>query len=181
VEVPELRRHHLSTSIPPLTCFPKGEHSDSHSVATALHAEGSVGLALQCRLHGLAGQLIGRALESIGFTDRDDNRHHYPPELHRALSYIHQDFAEPITVADLSQAACCSPSRLNRAFRQHLSSSVSRYLVDYRLERAAEMLCGTSHSVDQIASRCGFSQRAYFSRSFKAYFGQAPASYRAEA
>lgn len=53
-----------------------------------------------------------------------------------------------------------------------------RYLNEYRLQRAAELLHTTGEPVDAIARQCGFKQSSHFGKCFKAKTGQTPRAYR---
>ncbi|MDR5708742.1 MAG: AraC family transcriptional regulator [Armatimonadota bacterium] len=81
-------------------------------------------------------------------------------------------------VAELARAAACSPTHLRRLFRTALGMSPSRYLLERRLQRAAELLRGTDHTVQQVAERCGFESLSHFHRHFKARYGCTPLAFR---
>jgi AraC-like DNA-binding protein len=52
------------------------------------------------------------------------------------------------------------------------------YLHDVRLRRAAQLLSRGDLSVDEIASKVGFSSRSHFSRTFRDHFGASPLAFR---
>jgi len=84
-----------------------------------------------------------------------------------------------VRVEELAKAAACSLTHLRRIFRTGLGLSPNRYLLERRLQRAAELLRGTDHTVQQVAERCGFESLSYFHRRFKARFGCTPLQFRA--
>ncbi len=84
-----------------------------------------------------------------------------------------------VRVADLARVAACSPTYLRRLFRKGLGMSPSRHLLERRLQRAAELLRGTDHTVQQVAERCGFESLSHFHRHFKARYGCTPLAFRA--
>ena len=47
-----------------------------------------------------------------------------------------------------------------------------------RLQRAAELLCGTTLQVTAIAAQCGFEDSSYFARSFRQLYGCGPTEFR---
>jgi transcriptional regulator GlxA family with amidase domain len=53
------------------------------------------------------------------------------------------------------------------------------YLRDVRLRRAAQLLCRDDLSVDEVATKVGFSSRSHFSHTFREHFGAAPMEFRA--
>ena len=59
-----------------------------------------------------------------------------------------------------------------------LGVGVNDYINRYRIGRAAELLVTTDHTIQEIASMCGFSNQRYFSTVFKQAKGVAPTHYR---
>ena len=97
----------------------------------------------------------------------------------RVLSYIHDHFAEPLTVPQLADIAALSPSGLHRTFLRHTRQTVSQYLIRLRIGRACALLSSTSQPVGQIAGLVGYDSLANFNRQFKALKGTTPSQYRA--
>ncbi len=84
-----------------------------------------------------------------------------------------------VSVAELARVAACSPTHLRRLFRLGLGMSPSRYLLERRLQRAADLLRSTDDTVQQVAERCGFESLSHFHRHFKARYGCTPLAFRA--
>lgn len=83
-----------------------------------------------------------------------------------------------ITVSELAKAAMCSPTHLRRLFQKVIGMSPRQWLLEHRLQKAAQMLQATDKTVQQIADACGFESLSHFNRYFKAKFGIAPSQYR---
>lgn len=83
-----------------------------------------------------------------------------------------------VRVEELAKAAACSPTHLRRLFRAGLGMSPKQYLLQRRLQRAAELLRTTDHTVQQVAERCGFESLSHFHRCFRAKFGCTPRTFR---
>ncbi|MEO8684793.1 MAG: AraC family transcriptional regulator [Devosia sp.] len=96
----------------------------------------------------------------------------------RVLDHIHAHYAEPITIAALSDIAALSPSGLHRTFQRHTSQTVSQYLIRLRLGRACALLSSTTLAIGQIAGDVGYDSLANFNRQFKALKGSTPRQYR---
>jgi len=60
-------------------------------------------------------------------------------------------------------------------------NSPNEYITIERLKRAAEMIVGSDSTIAEIAYSVGFNDPLYFSRCFKAQFGQTPTACRAKA
>lgn len=72
-----------------------------------------------------------------------------------------------------------SRSLLDERFRQVLRRSPIRYLTDWRLQPAKDLLAPTDLGVQAIAPRVGYDADEAFSRAFKRAFGLSPAHWRA--
>lgn len=64
------------------------------------------------------------------------------------------------------------------AVRDKTGMNLGEYLVSVRMKKAAELLCTTQQSVDEIAVSCGYPAQSTFYRVFKKYYGESPSRYR---
>jgi AraC-like DNA-binding protein len=100
------------------------------------------------------------------------------PVLAPALAELHKAPERKWTVADLAAAANVSRSVLDERFRATLGRSPIRYLTDWRLHVAKDLLATTSLGVAAVARRVGYDSEEAFSRAFKRVHGLAPAHWR---
>ncbi len=91
---------------------------------------------------------------------------------------MHGDVAHPWSVEELGCKAGISRSALSEHFSRLLGMSPMRYLADWRLQVAGQMLRESPDPLARVAARIGYESEAAFSRAFKKKFGQAPASWR---
>ena len=79
-------------------------------------------------------------------------------------------------------AACLNISRvqLYRKVKAVLGIGISDYIINFRLEKAKELLKTTSLNVSEIAYSCGFASPNYFSTSFKNKYSLSPKDFRSE-
>lgn len=103
---------------------------------------------------------------------------HTQAQLQIMMQYIHKNYAEHITLADIAQTVSVSKSSALNIFNKYLRISPVSYLINYRLKRAAKLLASTDSSIYSIASNTGFENVGYFCRSFKELFGVTPSEYR---
>ncbi|HEV8246301.1 MAG TPA: AraC family transcriptional regulator, partial [Polyangiaceae bacterium] len=85
----------------------------------------------------------------------------------RALSFMREHLGEPLTREDVARAAGFAPDYFSKLFKKSEGVTFERYLQRLRLERAKEMLTGTSLSVEGVNEFCGFNNRIYFHRLFR--------------
>jgi len=95
------------------------------------------------------------------------------------LEIIQDDFADmnlsPELIAD---KIGLSASHMQSVFRSETGTSVSRYLRQYRLEKAAQLLSTTEIPVNAIPEQTGFGNQNYFFTLFKKHYGITPNEYR---
>ncbi|HEA29676.1 MAG TPA: helix-turn-helix domain-containing protein [Leeuwenhoekiella sp.] len=77
-------------------------------------------------------------------------------------------------VDSLAQMAGMSRSSLHRKLNKALGISTSRFIREYRLKRALEMLRAEDITASEVAYRVGFSSATYFSTSFHKFYGITP-------
>ena len=94
------------------------------------------------------------------------------------LSFIHENYARPIRVRDVADAAGVCERECFRCFTQSLDLTPTAYLTRHRVDAAARLLRESSMSAAEIAAACGFSDASYFGKVFRRAFGCTPAQYR---
>ena len=134
-----------------------------------LYVEG-LSIALGARALGRA---TGRPDETpVGGTER---------RVGRAMEYARAHLGESLSVAELAEVACMSPSWFARAFRAAVGVAVYAWVREARLERARELLTGTGLGVAEVAARTGFADQSHLTRAFRRRYGTTPARVRGRA
>lgn len=98
--------------------------------------------------------------------------------MQKFLSYIEQHYAEDVSLEDLSQSANVSKSECLRCFKLSMQTTPYKYLVEYRLSKAASMLKNSDSAVEMIAANVGFHQASHFGKCFREKTGMSPSEYR---
>lgn len=97
--------------------------------------------------------------------------------IRKAIRYIRDHMAEPITVDRLATTVGFSKFHFAREFKRVTSYTVVTYLNLVRVERAKQLLSGGECSVGEAAVKCGFNNLSYFSKIFRAQTGITPSEY----
>ena len=92
--------------------------------------------------------------------------------------YIAAHVSEELSVENLAARVHFNPDYLTRVFKKETGKTVSEYITEYRCALAAELLKETDLSVTAIASRSGYPNYTYFTRTFRKYSGDSPRDYR---
>jgi AraC-like DNA-binding protein len=101
-----------------------------------------------------------------------------PAALRRAVAYIDEHAADPVTTSDIAEAARVTPRAVQAGFRRHYGTTPTGHLRRVRLERAhwdlqaADPAAGDT--VSAIAVRWGFSHAARFTDLYREQYGVLP-------
>jgi AraC-like DNA-binding protein len=98
--------------------------------------------------------------------------------LSRVAAFVQGRLADPPTVAELAEAAGCSPSTLDRRVRRVYALSPQQYVLRARVDHAAALLGGTDLPLAEVAAASGFYDQASFTRTFGRLTGETPAQFR---
>lgn len=98
--------------------------------------------------------------------------------MQKILRFIEEHFSEDITLSDLSASANISKSECSRCFKVSMDTTPYKYLTEYRLSKAAQLLAKTNEPVGNIAVAVGFHQMSHFGKCFKEKTGYSPKEYR---
>ena len=92
--------------------------------------------------------------------------------------YVQKNFAEKITLEDVSSVASMTSISFNRFIKKRTGKTFVNYINDIRIGYAARWLVEKDMSVSEIAFKSGFNNIANFNRSFKAIKNRTPSQYR---
>ena len=95
----------------------------------------------------------------------------------KVAALVRANLAEPLTLDQLGQRVGCSPFYLSRTFSEQMGMTISQFLRQVRLERAADLLRSGKFNVTQAALEVGYSSVGHFSTAFHETFGCCPGLY----
>jgi AraC family transcriptional regulator of arabinose operon len=105
---------------------------------------------------------------------------HFDERLLMACKFVTDNLHRPLTVAEIAQAVCLSPSRLAHLFTQTLGRSILKWREEQMIQFACQLLLVSPSPIKQIAAQVGFEDPLYFSRVFRRYTGRSPRAFRIE-
>jgi AraC-like DNA-binding protein len=100
------------------------------------------------------------------------------PAVSKALTIIHNRYAEDLDVEMLAREAGVSRSVLGERFAELLCESPMHYCARWRMRMACNMLRDGKQNSATVAYAVGFNSEAAFNRAFKREFGMPPATWR---
>ena len=85
---------------------------------------------------------------------------------------------ENFSVCDIHKAVHVSEPYLRKIFKHTTGKTLSAFLINCRLSKAADLLRAHDYSIREICDRVGYSDEVYFIREFKKHYGVPPKKYR---
>jgi AraC-like DNA-binding protein len=97
-----------------------------------------------------------------------------------AIRFIHDKYASPLRLSEISRAAGLSPTYLCMAFKEYTGRSPHQYLNQVRIEKAKGLLCDSDLNCSEVAALTGFSSIHAFSKVFRRVTRLSPVSWARE-
>lgn len=104
----------------------------------------------------------------------------YSPAVQKVMNYVNLNVAEPLTLKSLAAMCFISPSYLSALFKQETGTTLIDYINTQRVNRAAQLLEHSSHTIAAVAEEVGILDVNYFTKIFKKTLGVTPTRYRRE-
>lgn len=98
-----------------------------------------------------------------------------------AISFIHQNYTDPITLDDIAASIHISKSECCRLFKRSINIPPIEYLMHYRITQACDIMIKSQkndESIAYLATMVGFNSASYFNKIFKEYIGCTPTEFK---
>ncbi|MNO21460.1 putative response regulatory protein [compost metagenome] len=97
----------------------------------------------------------------------------------RAITYICEHYAEPISLAFIADKIGVSSAYLSSVFSQRHEEGYIKFLTRIRMEQAAKLLKQSNHyKIADIATKVGYLSSKHFSHVFKQHYGLPPGEFQ---
>jgi AraC-like DNA-binding protein len=91
---------------------------------------------------------------------------------------MHANPVHDWTVDELAREVAVSRSVLAQRFTDLVGEAPMRYLANWRMELAKQMMREGARNIQEVATRVGYDSEAAFNRAFKRATGSPPATWR---
>lgn len=81
-------------------------------------------------------------------------------------------------IDDIADSLYLSKSYLQKIYKSYFGKSIIEEMIEFRIEKAGELLAKTDMTVTDVSKKCGYSSYNYFVRQFKMSVGVSPSEYR---
>lgn len=184
-----LAAEELSRRYPRIEVDPQVLYVDEGQVLTSAGAAAAFDLCLHMlrRDHG-AAVAAHMARLSVMPLERDGGQSQFivhalpsPDEtsLARVLGWLTRHLSEEVSIDDIARRAGMSVRSLNRHFKEQTGTTPLQWLIRARVRHAQTLLETTTHSVERIASACGFGSVTVLREHFRRLVLTSPLAYRA--
>jgi signal transduction histidine kinase/AraC-like DNA-binding protein/ligand-binding sensor domain-containing protein/CheY-like chemotaxis protein len=96
----------------------------------------------------------------------------------RALDFVHANIGSENLNANLvASEVGLSRTQLWRVFKNATGTTISEYILEARMKKAAEMVLSGQYRISEVAYSVGYADPRYFSLSFKKEYGLSPTEY----
>ncbi|MEK3722760.1 helix-turn-helix transcriptional regulator [Paenibacillus sp. FSL H8-0034] len=113
----------------------------------------------------------------VGCRHRENERSPSKNVIEEAIAYINGHYMNPLTLDELAELHAMNPKRFSYFFHKYTGFRPIDYVINYRMERASELLHAGNFTIRDIAVSVGYANSLYFSRVFKKKFGMSPSAY----
>ncbi len=84
----------------------------------------------------------------------------------------------PWNISEIAESLYLSKSYLQKIYKSYFNKSIIEEMIQFRIEKAKELLVQTNMTVTEISRECGYSSYNYFVRQFKLAEGVSPSEFR---
>lgn len=137
------------------------------------------GLSHDLRRNGQLGIFLSIIAEGGRLEKREENdkANIY---VRKAISFIQNNYCNPIKVTDVADYVCVNRSYLYTLFEKSMGMSPQQFLTTFRITKATELLQTTSLPIESIALSCGYHDPLVFTKAFRQIKQMSPTSFRKE-
>lgn len=124
-------------------------------------------------------QLYRTLFKHIAEQNRQEREYQRIQMVHRTKQYINDNYIDPeLSANSIAERENVSGEYLSDIFKATEHLSISKYIVQIRLNKAKKLLLETDISINEIARMVGFSNQQYFYTLFKTNFDMTPNRFR---
>jgi len=125
---------------------------------------------------------LSKRLAALGFTLLEDKKIKLVRDIKALVEQVYSgnyDFPDDFRFSDLVVNALDKDyNAASNTFSESEGTTLEKYIMEYRIEKAKELLVYTNDTLEDIAYKLGFSSAAHLSRQFKANTGLNPSYFK---
>jgi AraC-like DNA-binding protein len=135
-------------------------------------------IVLMARLYDFLALLLRHVPMETYSIQEQNRRQNRLDRLDSVFCHVERNYGSDITLGEIASVANFSEYYFTRFFKEATGMTFGRYLNNYRVEKAAQLLRATDDPVTEIVFKSGFGSIKTFNRVFKQIKGCSPTSYK---
>ena len=109
------------------------------------------------------------------YEERSENR---KSKIENLIRYIEDNCTEKLSLEELSDQCFYNPSYFCRIFKEYSGMTLTEFIHENRVKKSCDLLENTHLSIEEIASRVGYTNKTQYYKRFRALMGESPVDYR---
>lgn len=128
----------------------------------------------------LQGYLFLFISELVKNAPSDSSSKHSTTDIYikEAMTFIENNYSRPIKISDIANNLSIDRSYFSNLFKKTLQKTPQEFLLEYRMNKACELMGNPNLSISNIALSVGYTDAFNFSKMFKKIKGTSPSDYR---
>ncbi|MDI3310332.1 MAG: AraC family transcriptional regulator [Thermoanaerobacterium sp.] len=131
----------------------------------------------EIRLLGNLYLFLSELIENANY-DITANKNQRDLYINKAIKYIEMNYSRKITISDIAKYVSLDRSYFSTIFKNSLNTSPQEFLINYRLNKACELMKNPALSISDVSRSVGYEDPLAFSKIFKKIKGYSPMFYR---
>jgi AraC-like DNA-binding protein len=99
-------------------------------------------------------------------------------DVNNAIHYIMSHYKDPLSIDIVCNKVCLSKFYFCKIFKEHTGTTINQFIIQYRINKAKELLSYSKLTVNNISTTVGFNNTLTFIRNFEKYIRMTPSEYR---
>ncbi|WP_136607784.1 AraC family transcriptional regulator [Paenibacillus dokdonensis] len=170
-----LQRAQISAGRPVFTGLPASSFGSFYEELKSASADRGSDVLSQSILYRILADLIRCSPEPDTGHKPQHSREGY---IRKAIEYMESSYSQKVTVLDIARSVGLDRTYLSGLFKDKFGVSLQTFLLEYRMNRATDLLRNPELSVSDISRSVGYNDPFLFSKMFKKVIGLSPRKYR---
>lgn len=98
--------------------------------------------------------------------------------INKVMDYIKEHYSEDISLTEIAEKVYLNPVYVSRLIKEQIGKSYTELIIEYRIEKAVELLDNTKLHIYEIAEKVGYQNLKHFYNVFKKVKGVSPGEYK---
>lgn len=125
-----------------------------------------------------SGELMHEMVQKYCDLVKTHSMKNYSPFVQKIITTVDSDLTADLSLRNFSRMLNVNSSYLSVLFKKETGKTLTEYVAQKRIERAAYLLRTTKMQIQTVALNCGIYDVNYFAKIFKKVTGKTPKEYR---